>query len=170
MSHVSTFLDSPVGRLMLVADGDGLAAVLWEGDDPRRVRLEATVQDDHPILVEAARQLAEYFAGTRRSFTLKLSFVGTAFQKKVWTALLGIPFGETRSYAEIARQIGAPKATRAVGAANGRNPIPIIAPCHRVIGSSGHLTGFGGGLAVKAALLGLERGTSLKPLANRAAT
>jgi len=102
--------------------------------------------------------LRAYFAGEREAFTVPLDFQGTPFQKQVWAALLTIPFGETRSYGEIARQIGRPGASRAVGAANGRNPISIIAPCHRVIGSTGKLTGFAGGLAAKARLLGLEKG------------
>jgi len=110
------------------------------------------------VLTRAARQLAEYFAGTRRTFDLPLAFTtrATPFQQKVWRALLTIPFGETRSYGEIAAQIGSPRAVRAVGAANGRNPISIIAPCHRVIGSNGDLTGFGGGMEAKAWLLAHE--------------
>ena len=110
------------------------------------------------MLVEAERQLGEYFRGQRQGFSLTLDFAGTAFQRQVWTALLTIPFGETRSYAQIARQIGKPSATRAVGAANGRNPISIVAPCHRVIGATGKLTGFAGGLEAKAYLLALEAG------------
>jgi methylated-DNA-[protein]-cysteine S-methyltransferase len=154
---------SPVGPLKLVASRKGLAAILWPDDDPRRVRLGPLVEDpDHPVLVETERQLAAYFAGKRRTFTVPLDFNGTAFQKSVWTALLTIPFGETRSYGEIARQIGRPTASRAVGAANGKNPISIIAPCHRVIGSTGELTGFAGGLATKAHLLRLE-GAQAKP-------
>jgi methylated-DNA-[protein]-cysteine S-methyltransferase len=117
----------------------------------------------HPVLLETERQLKDYFSGRRKAFELTLDFAGTEFQKKVWRALLTIPFGETRSYAQIARQIGAPKAVRAVGAANGRNPISIIAPCHRVIGSSGELTGFAGGLEAKARMLRLE-GAEVKPL------
>jgi len=149
---------SPVGELTLVADGHGLAAILWENDKPGRVRLGAmTEKADHPILVETERQLGEYFAGERRSFDVPLSFAGTDFQKRVWAALLAIPFGETRSYGEIADQLGSPGASRAVGAANGRNPISIIAPCHRVVGSNGKLTGFAGGLEAKAFLLELER-------------
>jgi methylated-DNA-[protein]-cysteine S-methyltransferase len=110
----------------------------------------------HAILRETRRQLCEYFAGERRVFSLPLEFNGTDFQRRVWQALLTIPYGETRSYGQIARQIGQPRAVRAVGAANGRNPISIVAPCHRVIGSSGELTGFAGGLATKAQLLALE--------------
>ncbi len=154
-------MKSPVGELTLVAGEKGLAAILWENDDPKRVRLGALAEDKkHPVLLETERQLKDYFAGTLESFSMKLDFTGTEFQKKVWQALLTIPFGETRSYGEIAAQIGNPKAVRAVGAANGRNPISIIAPCHRVIGSNGKLTGFAGGLEVKAYLLDLESKTA----------
>jgi methylated-DNA-[protein]-cysteine S-methyltransferase len=157
MSQAFKTIDSPVGRLTLVASDKGLAAILWENDDPDRVRLGSVEEDTgHPILVETERQLQSYFAGHRRSFTVPLDFRGTPFQQDVWQALLTIPFGETRSYGEIARQIGRPGASRAVGAANGRNPISIIAPCHRVIGSTGRLTGFAGGLAIKEKLLDLE--------------
>jgi methylated-DNA-[protein]-cysteine S-methyltransferase len=150
-------MDSPVGKLTLVASSEGLAAILWENDRPDRVRLSIGAQDEsHPVLVETERQLGEYFGGRRKTFALKLDLAGTAFQRKVWNALLTIPFGETRSYAQIARQIGSPAAVRAVGAANGRNPVSIVAPCHRVIGSTGKLTGFAGGLDVKAHLLELE--------------
>jgi methylated-DNA-[protein]-cysteine S-methyltransferase len=148
---------SPIGRLRLVASDAGLAAILWESSDPASLSLTLGAEStNHPILAETARQLEEYFAGTRKAFDLPLDFAGTGFQQKVWRALLTIPFGETRSYAQIAKQIGQPTAARAVGAANGRNPIPIIAPCHRVIGSDGDLTGFGGGLPIKARLLTLE--------------
>ena len=147
----------PSARLTLVATDDGLAAILWENDRPRRVRLNLEAEEDgHPVLVEAERQLAEYFAGRRKQFALKLDLAGTAFQRQVWNALLTIPFGETRSYRQIATQIGNPRAVRAVGAANGRNPLSIVAPCHRVVGSTGALTGFAGGLDVKARLLALE--------------
>jgi methylated-DNA-[protein]-cysteine S-methyltransferase len=157
MSYFYKTVKSPVGELKLVASDQGVAAILWENDDPRRVRLGPMSRDDrHPILLETERQLKEYFAGNLKSFSLELDLNGTAFQKKVWTALLTIPFGETRSYGEIARQIGVPKAVRAVGAANGRNPISIVAPCHRVIGATGKLTGFAGGLEAKAYLLTLE--------------
>lgn len=149
---------SPVGELTLVADDKGLAAILWENDKADRVRLGVLSEKaDHPVLVETERQLGQYFAGERRTFDVPLSFAGTDFQKRVWTALLAIPFGETRSYGEIAHQLGTPGASRAVGAANGRNPISIIAPCHRVVGSAGQLTGFAGRLEAKAFLLELER-------------
>jgi methylated-DNA-[protein]-cysteine S-methyltransferase len=159
MTYSYKIIDSPVGRLRLVASDKGLAAVLWGEEDQRRVRFSPLVEDtDNPFLIETERQLGAYFAGRLRTFTVPLDFKGTAFQKSVWEALLTIPFGETRSYAEIARQIGKPTALRAVGAANGRNPISIITPCHRVIGSSGGLTGFAGGLVAKQRLLGLESG------------
>jgi methylated-DNA-[protein]-cysteine S-methyltransferase len=154
---VYKLVDSPVGILKLVATGDGLAAILWANDRPGRVRLNIEAEDQrHPVLLETERQLAEYFAGQRKEFAVPLDLAGTDFQRKVWDALLTIPFGETRSYAQIAGQIGHPAAARAVGAASGRNPVSIIAPCHRVVGSTGTLTGFAGGLDVKAHLLALE--------------
>jgi methylated-DNA-[protein]-cysteine S-methyltransferase len=147
----------PVGKLKLVASDKGLAAILWENDDPTRIQLDAGPENEkHPVLLETGRQLAEYFDGKRSHFSLQLDPVGTEFQNKVWQALLTIPFGETRSYGQIAKQIGNAKAMRAVGAANGRNPISIVVPCHRVIGASGKLTGFAGGLEVKEYLLALE--------------
>lgn len=155
--YVATWMDSPVGRLWLVASNDALVAIQWEHERSTGGRFaSAAASADHPVLAETARQLTEYFAGTRRTFSVQLQFGGTDFQRRVWQALLTIPYGETRSYGQVARQIGRPVAVRAVGAANGRNPIPIIAPCHRVIGSTGQLVGFGGGLAVKARLLELE--------------
>ena len=157
MTYFYKTMTSPVGELKLVASDKGLAAILWENDDPHRVRLDPVSEDkQHPVLLETERQLNDYFSGKRKSFSLDLDFKGTEFQKKVWAALLTIPFGETRSYAQIANQIQNPKAVRAVGAANGKNPISIIAPCHRVIGSTGKLTGFAGGLQAKACLLALE--------------
>ena len=126
-------MPSPVGVLRLVAHDQALVAVLWENENPKRVRLAELVEhNQHPILLETERQLSEYFAEKRQSFDLPLDFSGTDFQKQVWQALLQIPFGETRSYKDIALQIGNLKAVRAVGAANGKNPISIIAPCHRV--------------------------------------
>lgn len=150
-------IESPVGPLRLVASDAGLVAIIWHDDRPGRVRLgDLEEAPDHPVLRHAERELGEYFAGERTSFSVPLDMVGTDFQKAVWNALLTIPFGETRSYGEIARQVGRPTAFRAVGAANGQNPLSIIAPCHRVIGSDGSLTGFGGGLPAKQYLLGLE--------------
>jgi methylated-DNA-[protein]-cysteine S-methyltransferase len=157
MSLAFKMIDSPVGKLKLVASDKGLVAVLWEDDEPSRVRLGEMVADErHSILLDAERQLEEYFAGNRKTFSVALDMRGTSFQRNVWEALLAIPFGETRSYGQLAKQLGNSKAMRAVGAANGRNPISIIVPCHRVIGSSGKLTGFAGGLETKARLLGLE--------------
>jgi methylated-DNA-[protein]-cysteine S-methyltransferase len=157
MSLFYKFVDSPIGRLKLVASDDGLVAILWEHDKPRRVRLDELVEHgDHTMLVRTEKELNEYFAGKRNAFTVPLDMRGTFFQKQVWEALLGIPFGETRTYGQLAIQLGNPKATRAVGAANGRNPIAILVPCHRVVGHSGKLTGFAGGLDAKAHLLELE--------------
>lgn len=157
MAYAYTLIPSPVGELKLVASDKGLVAILWENDPPGRVKLGAIMEDgEHPVLVETAQQIGAYFAGERTRFDVPLDFQGTDFQKSVWAALLTIPFGETRSYAEIARAIGRPTAFRAVGAANGKNPISIIAPCHRVIGTHGALTGFAGGLKAKEYLLGLE--------------
>jgi methylated-DNA-[protein]-cysteine S-methyltransferase len=153
------FMNSPVGNLKLVASDQGLVAILWENNTPRRVPLEdLTEAANHPMLARTEQQLQEYFAGKRKSFSMPLDMRGTHFQKSVWQALQAIPFGETRTYGDLARQLGNPTATRAVGAANGRNPVSIVVPCHRVIGASGKLTGFAGGLAVKAHLLGLEEG------------
>lgn len=152
--------DTPVGRLTLVGSDAGLAAILWQNDPPGRVRLSLEREDDrHPTLVAAEQQLREYFAGARTTFDVPLDMSGTDFQRQVWKALLRIPYGETRSYQEIAAELGRPTAARAVGAANGRNPLSIVAPCHRVVGASGALTGFAGGLDVKARLLALERGS-----------
>jgi methylated-DNA-[protein]-cysteine S-methyltransferase len=157
MRPVFKWMDSPIGRLKLVAGDHGLMAILWPDDNPRRVPLGALTEDAaNPFLLQAGQELVEYFAGQRRTFTVPLDFNGTDFQRSVWQALLTIPYGETRSYGQIAAYLGRPSASRAVGAANGRNPISIIAPCHRVIGASGRLTGFAGGLETKAHLLALE--------------
>ena len=157
MTYQYKLMPSPVGELTLVARDGKLSAILWEVERANRVRLGELIEaNDSPVLRETERQLKEYFAGTRNQFELELDFAGTDFQKKVWQALLTIPFGETRSYSQIAEQIGSPKAVRAVGAANGRNPLPIVLPCHRVIGADGALVGFGGGLPVKQQLLRLE--------------
>src|SRR5471032_442842 len=163
MEYVYMTTKSPVGELKLVARDGKLAAILWENDKPNRIRLGDMREDaGSPVLVETARQLAEYFAGTRKQFDVEMYFAGTEFQKQVWAALLTIPYGDTRSYSDIAHQIGRPSAVRAVGAANGKNPISIIAPCHRVIGMSGDLTGFAGGLHAKETLLMLEGAAALK--------
>jgi methylated-DNA-[protein]-cysteine S-methyltransferase len=158
MSLAYKEIASPVGKLKLVASDKGITAILWENDKPSRVRLGELVENDnHLLLLEVERQLGEYFAGKRESFSVPLDMKGTQFQKNVWEQLLAIPFGETRSYGQLAKKLGKPQAMRAVGAANGRNPISIIVPCHRVIGSSGKLTGFAGGLETKASLLHLEK-------------
>ena len=158
MSLVSKTIGSPVGKLKLIASDQGLVAVLWENENPRRVRLSESFENEcHPNLVEAERQLGEYFAGRRHDFSVPLDMRGTRFQKDVWEELRTIPFGETRSYGQLARRLGNPRATRAVGAATGRNPLSIIVPCHRVIGSDGQLTGFAGGLSAKTHLLKLEQ-------------
>ena len=157
MSFAYKFIKSRVGELKLIAKDDKLAAILWENDDPSRIPMPEMEEDaERPVLVETARQLEEYFAGQRSQFDVPTNFQGTEFQRKVWNALLRIPFGETRSYAQIAKLVGSEKAFRAVGAANGRNPISIIAACHRVIGASGKLVGFAGGLETKKFLLDLE--------------
>ena len=146
-------IESPVGKLKLVANSNALVAVLWEREPPNRVKLDtARLDPQQPILLETERQLTEYFSGARTEFDLPLQPDGSEFQKKVWQALREIPFGQTRSYLELAKALGSSKAARAVGAANGKNPLSIIVPCHRVVGADGSLTGFAGGIATKAAL------------------
>ncbi|HVE25595.1 MAG TPA: methylated-DNA--[protein]-cysteine S-methyltransferase [Sporichthya sp.] len=156
MTRTHTIVGSPVGPIILVADGDALACLYLDvqryADD-----VGDTDAGDSVVLKEAERQLAEYFAGERTEFDLPLAAAGTPFQRRVWSALCDIPYGETISYGELARRIGQPTASRAVGLANGRNPISIVVPCHRVIGSSGKLIGYGGGLDRKQTLLELER-------------
>jgi len=145
-------VDTPVGRLGLVASERGLRRVLWPG--------EPGAGGDEAVLAAAATQLREYFDGTRRAFDLPLDLEGTPFQRRAWLALAEIPYGETRSYGEQARRLGVPRAARAIGAANGANPLPIILPCHRLVGADGALTGFGGGLDVKRWLLEHEAATT----------
>ncbi|MDO4724249.1 MAG: methylated-DNA--[protein]-cysteine S-methyltransferase [Comamonadaceae bacterium] len=157
-------IDSPVGRLLIAASDRGLHAIEFpQGRHPLK-RDGVWQQGPHPLLAAAARQLGEYFAGSRRAFDLPLSPQGTDFQQRVWQALRAIPYGHTRSYAQLAAAIGQPKAMRAVGAANGRNPLPIIVPCHRVIGANGALVGFGGGLPTKLFLLRLEGALAQEPV------
>lgn len=151
-----THIDSPIGPLLIAADDTGLRALEFPENRHPVKREGEWRQGAHPLLSEAERQLGEYFAGARRGFDLPLAPRGTDFQLGVWQALRAIPFGETWSYAQLATRIGNASAMRAVGAANGRNPIPIIVPCHRVIGADGSLTGFGGGLPAKMFLLRLE--------------
>ncbi len=162
MTYFYHCMPSPVGLLTLVSTrkhtDNHLVAILWENDKPLRVRLgEMQQASQEPVLVETERQLSEYFAGQRQQFDLPIYMQGTAFQQQVWQALQTIPFGETRSYSDIAQQIDNPQAVRAVGAANGRNPLSIVVPCHRVIGRQGQLTGFAGGLDAKKYLLALEQ-------------
>ena len=150
-----TQLDSPIGVLTLVASDEGLRKVLWEGQAEQVG--DATLSEFHPILAAASAQLAEYFAGDRVEFDLPLDLIGTGFQKAAWLALADVPYGETSSYGEQAERIGRTGAFRAVGAANSKNPIPIVLPCHRIVGADGSLTGFAGGLAMKQRLLALEQ-------------
>ncbi|MFK8049172.1 MAG: methylated-DNA--[protein]-cysteine S-methyltransferase [Halioglobus sp.] len=147
------FLDTPIGTLRLVSKEEMLSKVEFEGR--HQIQSDEVFCSDS-ALQRASKQLQEYFAGQRETFDLGLNPQGTDFQQQVWSSLREIPFGELRSYSDIARGINRPKAVRAVGAANGRNPIPIIVPCHRVIGSNGSLTGFAGGLEMKEQLLKLE--------------
>jgi methylated-DNA-[protein]-cysteine S-methyltransferase len=166
MTHYTTTEDSPCGPLFCVVDETGAVVRIdfvagRQPRDPRDIvaamgKRGIDVVEDAARTAELRRQLAEYFAGERREFALRLAPEGTPFERSVWDELLAIPFGETRSYGEIAQAIGRPGAARAVGRANGANPIPIVVPCHRVIGANGSLTGFGGGLAAKSHLLELE--------------
>ncbi|KTT04033.1 cysteine methyltransferase [Pseudomonas oryzihabitans] len=149
-------LDSPIGPLTLAADDSGLRVVEFPENRHPAKRDESWVAAEHPVLADARRQLGEYFARRRQTFDLPLAPRGTPFQLEVWRALAEIPHGQTWSYGRLASHLGRPKAMRAVGAANGRNPLPIVLPCHRVIGASGALTGFGGGLPTKQFLLELE--------------
>lgn len=148
-------LDSPIGELLLAGGADELSVIGFPQGSMRRDPEPDWIYSEQPF-AEVRKQLSEYFAGTRQQFDLPLKLAGTEFQISVLEALQTIPYGETTSYGAIAKQIGRPKAVRAVGAANGRNPLPIVVPCHRVIGSGGALTGFGGGLDTKEALLRLE--------------
>jgi methylated-DNA-[protein]-cysteine S-methyltransferase len=154
MPHAT--IDTPIGRLTLIAGDDGLRGIRF-ATEPARVPADDSAEPDHPVLVETARQLGEYFAGERQEFDLPLRPAGTAFQLAAWRALTTIPYGRTVSYGEQARRLGHAGRARAVGAANGSNPLPIVVPCHRVIGADGSLTGFGGGLEKKAWLLDHER-------------
>jgi methylated-DNA-[protein]-cysteine S-methyltransferase len=158
---------SPLGPLLLVRTRDGLAGAWFEAQKHHPAAIDATVRDDDPLLNRAAEQLAAYFDGRSTSFDVPLDLVGTPFQVEVWRELLAIEAGRTCSYGDIARKIGRPTAGRAVGAAVGRNPISVIVPCHRVVGSDGALTGYAGGLERKTALLQLE--AARRPATRRAA-
>ena len=165
------YLDTPVGRLLLARDEAGLRRIHFVGRGPAEagpyvpssvvpsiVGADLQVGPSDNLFADVVAQLTEYFAGTRRQFDLPLAPEGTPFQQRVWSALLDIPYGETISYGALASRIGSKSASRAVGLANGSNPLPIVIPCHRVIGANGKLTGYGGGLAIKECLLAHERG------------
>lgn len=149
---------TPIGQLTIAANAQGLRNVVFATNKYQAADRASWKRDSAPLRA-AREQLEAYFAGERQHFDLPLQPVGTPFQLKVWRTLAEIPFGVTMSYEDVARKIDAPKAVRAVGAANGRNPLPIVLPCHRVIGKDGSLTGFGGGLPIKRFLLGLEAGS-----------
>jgi methylated-DNA-[protein]-cysteine S-methyltransferase len=155
--------DSPVGRLLLAGDAAALRLVHFQSG-PHPVRPPPQWREDGVPFARALAQLGEYFGGARRSFRLRLAPQGTAFQLAVWQALQSIPYGQTVSYVELARRLGNARGARAVGLANGANPLPIIVPCHRVIGADGSLTGFGGGLYIKRALLSLEGAACVEDL------
>jgi methylated-DNA-[protein]-cysteine S-methyltransferase len=150
-------IDTPVGNIQLIAHADALVAILWENEDFSRIKLPTESENrSHPILLETERQLIEYFENKRQAFDVPIELIGTVFQKKVWEVLLTIPFGKTISYGAIAKQLGDPKTVRAVGGALNKNPISIIVPCHRVVGATGSLVGFAGGLSNKSILLNIE--------------
>jgi len=158
-SFVYKDVATPVGLIRLVATTRGLAAVLWEGEGYKRTKLPVPCRSDaDPVLLQAERELKEYFEKGRTTFDVPLDLNGTEFQLRVWEALLNIPYGVTRTYGELARLLGNIKTLRAVGGALNKNPVSIIVPCHRVLGASGQLTGFAGGLENKSILLGLEQG------------
>jgi methylated-DNA-[protein]-cysteine S-methyltransferase len=152
----SAIIDTPVGELMLIGDEGGLAMILWP--DQEKPSALAAGSGSSTLLGRATQQLTEYFAGQRRDFDLPIAPAGTAFQHEVWRVLMTIGYGETRTYGDIAAQLGDRGASRAVGNAVGRNPLPLLIPCHRVIGSDGSLTGFAGGIAAKRYLLAMEQG------------
>lgn len=160
MPHrTNTVIDSPYGPLTLVAQ-DGLLAGVYMEQQRHRPPQESFGEVDPAAFGPVIEQLGEYFAGQRQRFELRMTLLGTDFQRSVWQQLVEIPYGETSTYGELAQRLGNPAASRAVGLANGKNPIGIIVPCHRVIGSTGNLTGYGGGLAKKRQLLDFERGAA----------
>ena len=155
------YLDTPIGTLLIAGDASAVLQISFPSQG-RAAKAEAGwVESQRGPVGEAVRQLREYFARERMEFDLPLAPRGTEFQRSVWRQLQGIPYGETISYGELARRVGNPKASRAVGSANGKNPLPIVIPCHRVIAGDGTLGGFGGGLPTKQTLLALEQGTSI---------
>lgn len=158
-------IPSPVGLIRAIASDKGLVAIIWEGEDYKRTKLSVPVQENnHQILLQTEKQLNEYFENKRTTFEIPLDFKGTEFQVKVWEALLKIPYGATKTYGELAKILGDIKAVRAVGGALNKNPISIIVPCHRVVGASGKLVGFAGGLENKSILLDLECGFTIPSL------
>jgi methylated-DNA-[protein]-cysteine S-methyltransferase len=157
MAMIFTTLDSPIGELLLAGDGGALHPLSMQ-HGRRPLTINPTWQRDDNAFAEVIDQLTAYFNGERQSFDVELSLDGNPFEKRVWDELLTIPYGETASYGQIAKRVGAPDAARAVGLANGRNPVAVIVPCHRVIGADGSLTGYGGGLERKRLLLDLESG------------
>ncbi len=158
-------IPSPVGLIRAIASDKGLVAIIWEGEDYKRTKLSVPVQENnHPILLQTEKQLSEYFENKRTTFEIPLDFKGTEFQVKVWEALLKIPYGATKTYGDLAKILGDIKAVRAVGGALNKNPISIIVPCHRVVGASGKLVGFAGGLENKSILLDLECGFTIPSL------
>jgi len=160
MEYNCTVMKSSVGEITLVADNVSLRAIYWLKQKLDRVKFpDLENNDSNHVLKSAVKQLKAYFSGTRREFDIPLRPVGTVFQEEVWLALRSISYGETVSYSDIAKQVGRPKAVRAVGAAIGKNPLSIMIPCHRVIGANGKLIGFGGGLSTKEFLLNLENQT-----------
>jgi len=151
-----TYLDTPIGTLLIAGDAEAVRRIDFPKNGKAGTPREGWTESARGPVGQAVKQLREYFAGKRAGFDLPLAPEGTEFQRSVWRNLQDIPYGETISYGELAKRVGNPKASRAVGAANGQNPIPIVIPCHRVIGANGKLTGFGGGLPTKEKLLGLE--------------
>ena len=157
MNQYHKTIASPIGILTLVTDDKSLTQISWENPGIIPVQRDPAFENEnHPLLLQAAEELNEYFAGRRQVFSIDVNPAGTEFQKKIWKALLTIPFGKTKTYGEIAALIGNPDAVRAAGGAANKNPVPVIIPCHQVIGADGKLVGFGGGLERKAYLLHLE--------------
>ena len=158
-------LSTPIGTLTLVASAEGLTNILFDGESPAEANLpdDLPIDESDPTLEAASVQLCEYFEGRRTEFDLPLDLRGTDFQRQAWLALAEVPYGATTSYGAQAEAIGRPGAARAVGAANGQNPVPIVLPCHRIVGADGSLTGFGGGLGLKQRLLDLEHAQQSLP-------
>jgi len=161
-SVLYTSFESPIGELLVLGDGGALRG-LYMIEGTRPVRIDSAWERADAVFARVRTQLSEYFAGERRQFDVSLDMAGSPFQRRVWEALRDIPYGEITSYGELARRVGRPSAARAVGLANGRNPISVIVPCHRVIGADGSLTGYGGGTERKRMLLGLESGEAQLP-------